>query len=442
MTGSIYNWSTTASNNGNADAGINFAEGQQPSSVNDSARQVMGRLAELLADMGGALTAGGTANALTVATASAFTAYQDGLILAVRIASSNTTATTLNANGIGAKSVRKMLASGESALVGGEQQATGICIYRYATALNSGAGGWMLLNPVVDYTVFATKTGAETLTNKTLTSPAINTPAINGGTVAGAAVSGGTVSGSAISTTAITLEQSATPTPTAEGRIQWDTDDNILAVGDGAATQLFVPIPASTAAGDTEYYTAAKVKARLAKGTAGQRKAMNDAATAPQWSDNIAQSASVDTSTGATSYDVTGIPSWARRVTVLMQGIGFNGSELAFRVGSPGGGILAAGYTGASAYIANSTNTGVVTNSDRFRFSLTAGPVDGSCVFNRLGTGNVWVQNLYAGTTSSTTCYLGGGKIDLGANALDRIRVTTANGTATGNAGSMLVYWE
>jgi hypothetical protein len=42
---SIYDWSTTASTNGSADATINFAEGQTPSSVNDSARALMARIA-------------------------------------------------------------------------------------------------------------------------------------------------------------------------------------------------------------------------------------------------------------------------------------------------------------------------------------------------------------------------------------------------------------
>lgn len=120
---------------------------------------------------------------------------------------------------------------------------------------------FLLVNP--ETSTFVTLAGTQTLTNKTLTSPTIN-----GGTIA---------------TATLTLKQSAAPTPTAEGDIQWDTDDNVIAVGDSAATKLFVPIPASTAAGDIEYFTGAKVKARLAKGTAGQTLRMNSGATAPEW---------------------------------------------------------------------------------------------------------------------------------------------------------------
>lgn len=167
---SIYDWSKAAINNQSSDSGINWLEGQLPGTVNGSARAMMGRVAEYNQDTGGSLTAGGTANAQTVTANSAFTAYANGLTLTLKITTSNTAAATLNANGLGAKSIRKMLSSGESALVGGELQATGIYLLKYSTALNSAAGGWMLLNPSIDP---ATLTGTETLSNKTLATPII-----------------------------------------------------------------------------------------------------------------------------------------------------------------------------------------------------------------------------------------------------------------------------
>ncbi len=151
MSGSIWDWSTTAASNGNADAGINFAEGQAPSTVNDSARQVMGREAELLKDLGGGIAAAGTANALTLTAASAFTAYKDGLIVAFRAVADNAAGvTTINVNGISAKSIRKMVGAGETDLAAGDIKNGGIFVLRYGTAFNGAAGAWMLLNPVVD----------------------------------------------------------------------------------------------------------------------------------------------------------------------------------------------------------------------------------------------------------------------------------------------------
>lgn len=147
---SIYDWSKTAADNQNSDADINWIEGQLPGTVNGSAREMMARLAEFVGDIGGALTAGGTANALTVTANSAFTAYANGLVLALRIATDNTAASTLNVNGLGAKSIRKYIAGGDSPLTGAELQAAGIYLLHYSTALNAGAGGWLLLNPTID----------------------------------------------------------------------------------------------------------------------------------------------------------------------------------------------------------------------------------------------------------------------------------------------------
>jgi hypothetical protein len=58
---------------------------------------------------------------------------------------------------------------------------------------------------------------AQTLTNKTLTNPTLN--------------AGGGV---------LVLPQGTTPAQTAEGSIFWDTDDNLLSIGDGAARKVFV----------------------------------------------------------------------------------------------------------------------------------------------------------------------------------------------------------
>ncbi|TGS94781.1 hypothetical protein EN814_18945 [Mesorhizobium sp. M2D.F.Ca.ET.171.01.1.1] len=197
MTGSIWSWSTTAASNGNADAGINAAEGMPPSAVNDSMRQIMGREAEFLADTGGALAVGGTANAITVTANSAFTAYANNLQLAIRIASDNAAGgVTLNANGLGNKAIRIMAASGETDPPAGALKAGCIANLRYGTSFNGGAGAWMLQNPVVDVPNLVTLTGTQTLTNKTLTNPAINTPTISGGSASSIALSPTTITDS------------------------------------------------------------------------------------------------------------------------------------------------------------------------------------------------------------------------------------------------------
>lgn len=141
---SIYSWSVTAASNANADSGINFAEDQAPSTLNNSSRQVMGRNAEFIADIGGTITAGGTANALTMTAKSAFTSYANGRMVAFIAASDNTGAVTLSVNSIGAKAIRKMTTDGEADLDAGDLVASWVYFVRYSTAANSGAGAWLV----------------------------------------------------------------------------------------------------------------------------------------------------------------------------------------------------------------------------------------------------------------------------------------------------------
>jgi hypothetical protein len=144
---SIYDWSKTAASNANSDSGINWAENQDPGTVNDSARAMMGRDAEWRDDLIGIVTVGGSANAITITTNSAFTTLADGRRFTFKASADNSGATTINANGTGAKSVRVFNTSGEAACSGGEIKNG--CLYEviYLSALNGAAGGWLLLNP-------------------------------------------------------------------------------------------------------------------------------------------------------------------------------------------------------------------------------------------------------------------------------------------------------
>lgn len=137
----IYNWSTTAADNDDADATINWTEGQAPGTVNNSARAMMTRVAQLLDDLGGVGTVGGTADAITVT--SAMDSLAAGKLVAFKAGSANTGAATLNVNSLGVKAIRK---KGDTALAAGEIAANGIYICRYDTAYNSAAGAWVLLN--------------------------------------------------------------------------------------------------------------------------------------------------------------------------------------------------------------------------------------------------------------------------------------------------------
>lgn len=147
MAGNIFDWSTTALNNDSADGDINWKEGQNAKTVNNSARQMMGRLAEFLLDLGGQGTVGGTANAITLTLNSAFTGLKSGLVCSLKPTADNTAAVTLNVNGIGGKAIRKFDTTGEVALASGDLQAGNFYLLVYDLNANSSAGAWIVLNP-------------------------------------------------------------------------------------------------------------------------------------------------------------------------------------------------------------------------------------------------------------------------------------------------------
>lgn len=94
-----WQWSKTASNNAGADPSINWAEGQSPSSINDSARAMMARSAEYRDDISGLLTTGGSSTAYTVTTNQGLNATpNDGQLLSVTMSATNGSAPTLAAD--------------------------------------------------------------------------------------------------------------------------------------------------------------------------------------------------------------------------------------------------------------------------------------------------------------------------------------------------------
>lgn len=142
------------------------------------------------------------------------------------------------------------------------------------------------------------------------------------------------------------------------------------------------------------------------------------------------------------SVNFTGVPSWARMITVLFNEVSINGSSgIAVKVGTSGG-IASTGYVSTS----NATNQaggtyGVSsTTSFQLRAGVSAADVVSGTMTLFLISGNVWVQS-HAGKSSTTGAHFGGGTVSL-ASALDRVQITTVNGIDLFDAGSVNIMWE
>jgi microcystin-dependent protein len=112
MSSGLYVWSQTAASNATADSTINWAEGQAPSTVNDSARAMMAGIAKYRDDIAGGIVTGGTSTAYTVTSNQVFDtlAHLHNQMIAFVPNATNTNAVgvdvTLNVDGLGAKPIR------------------------------------------------------------------------------------------------------------------------------------------------------------------------------------------------------------------------------------------------------------------------------------------------------------------------------------------------
>jgi len=145
-------------------------------------------------------------------------------------------------------------------------------------------------------------------------------------------------------------------------------------------------------------------------------------------------------STSGTSIDFTGIPSTVKRITVMFNGVSTNGSSLIIIQLGTSSGVTTTGYTSAGAYIAGSTaSSGSITTG-----FVTSNHASGTYVRN----GHNFITNINSNNwVHSSTLYssvelgVGAGSIGLSAT-LDRVRITTVNGTDTFDAGTINIMYE
>ena len=147
-------------------------------------------------------------------------------------------------------------------------------------------------------------------------------------------------------------------------------------------------------------------------------------------------------STSGTSISFTSIPSWVKRVTVMLNGVSTNGaSVLQVQLGS--GSVETTGYLTMIGLVSTTNNTtrgaqytsGFATShggaaADVWRGNIVFTLVTGS---TWTGTGNFYnsIDGVSMSAGTKTT-----------ASTLDRVRITTVNGTDTFDAGSINILYE
>jgi hypothetical protein len=150
--------------------------------------------------------------------------------------------------------------------------------------------------------------------------------------------------------------------------------------------------------------------------------------------------ATAQTASG-TSVDFTGIPSWAKRITVMFGSVSLNGnSSYLIQIGS--GSITSSGYSGLSN---GNSSVGVtsVSSANGFPIYAQSQPLlfGGHMILNLISS-NFWSSFHCVGFGVSNLVSVGGGSSPNLSGTLDRIRITTVNGTDTFDAGTINISYE
>lgn len=136
--------------------------------------------------------------------------------------------------------------------------------------------------------------------------------------------------------------------------------------------------------------------------------------------------------------DSTSIPSWAKKLTVMLNGVSTNGaSAIQLQLGTSGG-VVVTGYASAAELNAGvvSSTTGLAIERGRTAASLDTGLM----TIGLLGS-NTWASSgvLFLSDLARPAYSAGGITLP---GTLDRIRLTTVNGTDVFDAGSISILVE
>jgi hypothetical protein len=143
-------------------------------------------------------------------------------------------------------------------------------------------------------------------------------------------------------------------------------------------------------------------------------------------------------STSGTSIDFTGIPSWVKQITVMFAGVSGSGtSSVLVQLGTISG-VVTSGYVSSS--VSSGGGTGSSTAGFIMQNATASNTLSGIMTIILFDT-NAWASS-HSAKTSTTTTINGGGNVTNIGGTLDRIRITTVNGTDTFDAGSINILYE
>jgi hypothetical protein len=155
-------------------------------------------------------------------------------------------------------------------------------------------------------------------------------------------------------------------------------------------------------------------------------------------------SSSVVTGTTQTSIAFESIPSWVKRITIMLAGLSTSstGTPLV-QLGTGSTTYTTSGYLGSNWWATNTGSNQIANFSSGFGLNMsnnTAASVYHGSISLILVSGNTWVCNFVLGQSNATSASNGGGSIAL-ASALTAVRLYI-DGTQQFDAGSINILYE
>lgn len=162
----------------------------------------------------------------------------------------------------------------------------------------------------------------------------------------------------------------------------------------------------------------------------------------PSMGASVITSGTAQNSTSGTAFLFTGIPSWAKKISIIFNGISGSGtSPVQVQLGS--GSVQTTGYASGGAFMGGTNAAGGVNSTTGLLFGGSPAAVDvRSGIMTIINiSGNIWVASASGGQHGAAFALSSGGVVTL-SGALDRVNITTVNGTDTFDAGSINILYE
>jgi hypothetical protein len=216
-----------------------------------------------------------------------------------------------------------------------------------------------------------------------------------------------------------------------------DASSDFLAIADasdsGNKKKGLLPAASTTVSGVSELATTAETALRTD----------TSRVVTPESLQGLLVAGAVVTLTNQTSVDFTGIPTWAKRIVVILTSGSTNGTSVPILQLGDAGGVETTGYLGTASTVSATASTTQFTTGFAVNASNAATAIyDAIWILSNISSGsNTWMCNMVSGREDSAATSLGGGAKTLSAD-LDRIRVTTVNGTDQYDTGFINIFYE